>query len=512
MTSNSPVPAAQYLRMSTEHQQYSPENQAAAIERYAKLNGFEVVQTYLDAGRSGLMLKHREGLARLLKDVVGGDQQYQAVLVYDVSRWGRFQDADEAAHYEFLCKSSGVHVHYCAETFPNDGTMPSIIMKALKRVMASEYSRELSVKVFEGQRGAVQHGFRCGSAAGYGLRRMLVSRDGSPKQLLRFGDRKSLATDRVILVLGPAHEVACVRAIFRMATHERKSFRDIAKELNRRRVKYFDRPWTYQCVQEILSNPKYAGRNIWGRTTQKLGSRQRPVPEHLWTLGPLRFEGIVDQPTFDAAQEAIHDRTWFRSDEELLDRLRTLLAAEGRLTESIIDRAPSVPTASTYMHRFGSLKRTYGLIGYQPPKILPPTALRHRLRTLRNDLTMNLLELFPEDLYIKQERRSWRPQLRFCDRLPVSILVCYCDRTVLGDIRWPLKSVPSERRNVSLVCRCNLENTAFRDYYVLPSIPHPTRVRLKEHDPRLRGGKRLASLSALRDVVERMYVKRQAIA
>ncbi len=29
------LPAAQYLRMSTEHQQYSLQNQAAAIQRYA---------------------------------------------------------------------------------------------------------------------------------------------------------------------------------------------------------------------------------------------------------------------------------------------------------------------------------------------------------------------------------------------------------------------------------------------------------------------------------------------
>jgi hypothetical protein len=57
---------------------------------------------------------------------------------YDVSRWGRFQDTDEAAHYEFLCKSAGVPIHYCAEAFANDGTLPSLIMKALKRTMAGE--------------------------------------------------------------------------------------------------------------------------------------------------------------------------------------------------------------------------------------------------------------------------------------------------------------------------------------------------------------------------------------
>jgi len=104
MTANQLVPAAQYLRMSTEHQQYSLENQATAIQAYAESHGFEVVRTYSDAAKSGLVLRHRVGLRQLLQDVVSGAPAYRAILVYDVSRWGRFQDTDESAHYEFLCK------------------------------------------------------------------------------------------------------------------------------------------------------------------------------------------------------------------------------------------------------------------------------------------------------------------------------------------------------------------------------------------------------------------------
>ena len=74
----------------------------------------------------------------------------------DVSRWRRFQDADESAHYEFLCKNAGVPIHYCAELFPNDGSLPSSIFKALKRTMAAEYSRELGVKVFNAQKRLVE--------------------------------------------------------------------------------------------------------------------------------------------------------------------------------------------------------------------------------------------------------------------------------------------------------------------------------------------------------------------
>ena len=54
---NLPVPAAQYLRMSTEHQQYSLENQSLAIRKHAESHGFEVVLTYSDAAKSGLALR-----------------------------------------------------------------------------------------------------------------------------------------------------------------------------------------------------------------------------------------------------------------------------------------------------------------------------------------------------------------------------------------------------------------------------------------------------------------------
>ena len=51
--------AVQYLRMSTEHQRYSFENQAAVISAYALDRGLELIRTYSDAGKSGLTLSGR---------------------------------------------------------------------------------------------------------------------------------------------------------------------------------------------------------------------------------------------------------------------------------------------------------------------------------------------------------------------------------------------------------------------------------------------------------------------
>jgi len=108
------VRAAQYVRMSTELQRYSIQNQAAAIAAYAQQRNLSIVRTYVDEGRSGLRIKGRSGLIELIEDVQSGNADFNHILVYDVSRWGRFQDVDESAHYEFVCKQKGVKVAYCA--------------------------------------------------------------------------------------------------------------------------------------------------------------------------------------------------------------------------------------------------------------------------------------------------------------------------------------------------------------------------------------------------------------
>ena len=156
------VRAAQYVRMSTEHQKYSTENQAEAIAAYAARRGFEIVRTYEDAGKSGLRMDGRAGLQKLIADVRSGSTDFNAILVYDVSRWGRFQDSDESAYYEFICREAGLAVHYCAEQFENDGSLSATVIKSMKRAMAGEYSRELSAKVFAGQCRLITLGYRQG--------------------------------------------------------------------------------------------------------------------------------------------------------------------------------------------------------------------------------------------------------------------------------------------------------------------------------------------------------------
>jgi DNA invertase Pin-like site-specific DNA recombinase len=227
--------AAQYVRMSTEYQKYSIENQAAVIATYAQLHKLTIVRTYRDEGESGLKIKNRAGLNQLLEDVRSGNADFGHVLVFDVSRWGRFQDIDESAHYEFICKQAGLKVAYCAEEFDNDGSLISSIVKNIKRVMAAEFSRELSGKVHAGAVRLARLGFKMGGPVGYGLQRLAVDWESRPKGILADGEYKFLSTDHVKVCPGTDDERAVVKWIFQEYL-QGKSQSDIWRELNRRGV------------------------------------------------------------------------------------------------------------------------------------------------------------------------------------------------------------------------------------------------------------------------------------
>ena len=357
--------AAIYVRMSTELQQYSVDSQTAAVEKYASGQNITIVKRFIDYGKSGLTLTHRDALRDLLTEVVSGKAEFGKILVYDVSRWGRFQDADESAYYEYSCKRAGVQVHYCAEPFENDGSFYSTLVKTLKRSMAGEYSRELSTKVFMGQARLVELGFRLGGPPGYGLRRQLLNRDRSPKEIMKPGDRKSLQTDRVILVPGPSKEVSTVRLIFKLFTVQRIAQGQIVTILNASsRRPAVGRLWTRCIVNEILTNPKYVGAAVYNRKSTKLQQKAVRNPPQKWVRLDGAYKAIVPQEQYQLAQKIKQWNSEYPSDEDLLDSLRDLLKRVGKLSAMIIGADRATPAYTTYRKRFGSVIHAYDRIGY----------------------------------------------------------------------------------------------------------------------------------------------------
>jgi DNA invertase Pin-like site-specific DNA recombinase len=358
--------AAQYLRMSTEHQKYSTENQAIAIAAYAAIRGFQIVRTYQDDGKSGLQLKGRPALKQLLHDARSGESDFGVILVFDVSRWGRFQDADESAYYEFSCKEAGIQVHYCGEPFENDGSLIAALVKSIKRVMAAEYSRELSTKVFAGQCRLISKGFRQGGIAGYGLRRLLVDQQGRRKAILQSGEYKNLTTDRVILVPGPAREVSIVKRIYKQFVSDHLSATRIAKNLNEEHEPYLrGRRWTREGVYGVLRNEKYIGHNVFNRHSGKLDKRQTENPADNWIRVVNAFAPIVDVESFVSVQQLIEERNRQHTETYLLDCLRSLLKREKRLTKTLINVSKRCPPANAYQRHFGSMFEAYKRVGYK---------------------------------------------------------------------------------------------------------------------------------------------------
>jgi DNA invertase Pin-like site-specific DNA recombinase len=154
---------------------YDPRPQENA-ERARRI-GLAQLQRLLDVAYAELRIDGRDGLKELIDVVPRGAADFTTILVYDVSRWGRFQDADESAYYEYICKRAGIAVQYCAEQFENDGSPVSTIVKGVKRAMAGEYSRELSAKVFKGQCKLVERAHALRDSRG--ARPPMDARDGS---------------------------------------------------------------------------------------------------------------------------------------------------------------------------------------------------------------------------------------------------------------------------------------------------------------------------------------------
>ncbi len=129
------IRAAQYVRMSTEHQKYSTENQRDLIQEYADEHGMIIVRTYADDGKSGLSIDGRNALKMLIEDVESRRADFDVILVYDISRWGRFQDADESAYYEYICKRLVSKLYIV----PNRLRMMTVQYPPLSRVLSEPW-------------------------------------------------------------------------------------------------------------------------------------------------------------------------------------------------------------------------------------------------------------------------------------------------------------------------------------------------------------------------------------
>ena len=368
-TSLSLMPAAEYVRMSSSVQDQSIELQRRAIAAYASEHGLQVVRTYVDAGISGLTLKRRKGLQQLLQDVQRHDCGFTKILVYDVSRWGRFQQTDESAYYEFHCRIHGAEVIYIAEPFRNDSSLLGTLVKSMKRAMAGEYSRELAVKVRAGQEKVVRAGYSASHNPHLGFRRQVVSPDPKRCITLAPGERKAVSSDRIKVVLGPVAEQALVKKIFMMYVNTPISIKGIVKLLNAKgHVTPTESAFSESIVRTMLANELYVGVAVWGRESVSLGNRTAAHPDRI-VRTPGGVPSIISSSIFEKARKrlALNERSEPRNREQLLAELRVAVKRYPLMSANAMS-GRGFASREKYRQVFGSLTAAYELIGHAPPR------------------------------------------------------------------------------------------------------------------------------------------------
>jgi DNA invertase Pin-like site-specific DNA recombinase len=300
---------AYYRHSAEDKQENSVAIQRHHTEKFAREHNIEIIHEDVDEGKSGL-LANRPAFERLFADWIENPQapHFDFVLVYDVSRWGRFQDQDQAGYFVYLCKKRGKEVVYVSRGFPDStNQLISSLETSIQRYMAAEYSRQLSDKVFYGCIKVSEQGYSAGGKAVYGMARQLLDVNKKPIRILQPGEHKQIANERVSFTPKNDETTEIVRKIFYLFVKERCLIPDIIEYLNQNEMlSIADKFWNKSRIVKILTDETYVGtriyNKIWGRLKQK--SYRNPRSE--WVVVPNAFEAVIDEQLFREAQERLY--------------------------------------------------------------------------------------------------------------------------------------------------------------------------------------------------------------
>lgn len=353
--------AVAYYRHSAEiGQENSVEIQQDNVRSFAEKHGLDIVQEFADRGKSGLNAEGRPAFNDMMEWVRTRDD-FELILVLDVSRWGRFQDTDLSAHYESLCRQHGKQVIYTHIGFTRDeDRLVSQLRKSIDRYQSAEYSRKLSETVFEGAVKVATQGYRPGGAPPYGCHRLMLDESKRPDRVLLPGQRKAVQNGRVVLVPGDPAQVEVVQEIFLLFVEKGFNERQIAGRLNSRRV---PSPggvrWSETSIRHILTNQQYAGAVVYNKTTQRLKTKRRTNPRGEWVITPAAYDPVVPPELFERAQEILVGRKRRHTQEQMLLRLKALYEKYGIVTSRLIRFDKECPSANAYAVKFGGLRGAF---------------------------------------------------------------------------------------------------------------------------------------------------------
>ncbi len=251
-----------YIRRSTDMQEASLNDQRKAIQEYAQHNKFNILREFCDDAISGKTVEARPSFQSMLEFARNNKGSECTLLVYDVSRFGRFDNPKEATYWEFELERNGIKVHYVTEGFSNDGSLGTYITKVVKDAEASEYIKKLSKLTKRGIQSCAERGYWTASQAPYGYVRAVIDpKTGGIELILKPGERRAIRGNRIKLVPDNSEKVTILKKIFDLYCNHEQGLFSIADYLNRNNIpnpsgKLY---WHKSTLHNILRNPVYTG-------------------------------------------------------------------------------------------------------------------------------------------------------------------------------------------------------------------------------------------------------------
>ncbi len=299
---------AYYRHSAEDKQENSVAIQRDHAARFARIHDIEIIHEETDEGKSGLSA-NRAGFQNLFTNWILNDRAppFEYVLVYDVSRWGRFQNPDEAAAYQYRCAQRGKTLIFIDRGMPRaDQPLVTHLQTSIERYMAAEYSRQLSSKVFYGSAKVSADGFSAGGTASYGMSRILLDANKKPIRVLKSGEHKQISNERVTFIPSNDAETETVRNIFRHCAEQNKNPEEIAQLLN---VQKIPAPrsgvWNRAKILRVLQNETYTGSRIYNKRWSRLKQKSRANPRSEWVTCDNAFPSVVSRETFNAVQKKL---------------------------------------------------------------------------------------------------------------------------------------------------------------------------------------------------------------
>jgi hypothetical protein len=155
---------------------------------------------------------------------------------------------------------------------------------------------------------------------------------------------------------------------------------------------------------------------------------------------------------FYTAQGILRARAHRYSDDELIEKLRSLYQRHGYLSGLIIDEAEGMPSAAAYAHRFGSLIRAYQTVGFTPDRDYQYLEVNQFLRRLHPEIVGQTERMIAE-VGGAVERDPATDLLTVNREFTVSLVLARCQLLDNGRRRWKVRFDTSLAPDITVAVR-----------------------------------------------------------